>query len=151
MIYSIPEMAKAPGKLHPFLASSVVEVPKGAHQPAEHSPFARWHGAQDRPARESSVDSWYLIWSICQLVISIAEDDTIKEMGAGINYFLLRIYSLRWIPAPLMNLNGRSERLVNLPRKCSHSHLKHYCIHRQRFHTGVMSALHPPSNFVCQR
>lgn len=50
-----------------------------------------------------SVDSWYHIEPICQRVISIAEDDMIKEMGVNINYFLLRIYSLCWILAPLMN------------------------------------------------
>lgn len=75
----------------------------------------------------------------------------IKEMGVSINYFLLCIYSLCWILAPLMNYRGRLGRVVSLPRKCSCSHLKHYCIHRQQFHTGKLCPLSTPPLIECAR
>jgi len=81
-------VVKASGKFHPFLASSsAVGVQKQARHPTEHSPLARQYRAQDHPSQRS-VGSRYLIWPICQLAISTAEDDMIKEMGMSINYFL---------------------------------------------------------------
>lgn len=47
----------------------------------------------------------------------------------------------------------RQVRLVSLPRKCSRSrsHLKHYCIHRQQFHTGKLCPLSTPLLILCAR
>lgn len=149
MIYNTPDIAKAPGKWHLFWPPPVVLECKS--KPMSHRTKPIFQAAQDHWAR----GAWQLVpYQInlpsCDLLHN-AEDDMIKDVGVSINYFLLCIYSLSWILASLMNWEGRSGRLGSLPRKSSRSHLKHYCIHRQQFHTGKLCPLSTPLLILCAR